>query len=44
MTYLTEARLVLLDEPCAGLSTAETADMIEAIAAVNAPNSVRRPS
>ncbi len=36
MTYLTEARLVLLDEPCAGLSTAETADMIEAIAAVNA--------
>ncbi|MEM9104376.1 MAG: ATP-binding cassette domain-containing protein [Pseudomonadota bacterium] len=36
MTYLTEARLVLLDEPCAGLSTVETADMIEAIAAVNA--------
>ena len=36
ITYLTEARLVLLDEPCAGLSTAETAEMIEAIAAVNA--------
>jgi branched-chain amino acid transport system permease protein len=35
MTYLTEARLILLDEPCAGLSTAETADMIDAIAAVN---------
>ncbi|WP_136660613.1 ATP-binding cassette domain-containing protein [Nitratireductor sp. XY-223] len=36
MTYLTEARLVLLDEPCAGLSTGETAQMIEAIAAINA--------
>ena len=36
ITYLTEARLVLLDEPCAGLSTAETAEMIDAIAAINA--------
>ncbi|MEX3007507.1 ATP-binding cassette domain-containing protein [Hoeflea sp. TYP-13] len=36
MTYLTEARLLLLDEPCAGLSTGETAEMIDAIAAVNA--------
>lgn len=36
MTYLTEAELILLDEPCAGLSTGETAEMIEAIAAVNA--------
>lgn len=35
MTYLTEARLVLLDEPCAGLSAGETGAMIEAIAAIN---------
>lgn len=36
MTFLAEPDLVLLDEPCAGLSTAETAQMIEAIAALNA--------
>ncbi|WP_419913984.1 ABC transporter permease subunit [Hoeflea sp.] len=35
MTYLTEARLVLLDEPCAGLSAGETGEMIAAIAAIN---------
>ena len=36
MTFLAEPSLVLLDEPCAGLSTAETAQMIEAIAVLNA--------
>jgi len=36
MTFLAEPDLVLLDEPCAGLSTGETAQMIEAIAALNA--------
>ncbi|MCR9135988.1 MAG: ATP-binding cassette domain-containing protein [Alphaproteobacteria bacterium] len=35
MTFVTEPDLVLLDEPCAGLSTAETRQMIEAIAALN---------
>ncbi|MEM6464401.1 MAG: ATP-binding cassette domain-containing protein [Pseudomonadota bacterium] len=35
ITYLSEPELVLLDEPCAGLSTAETADMIAAIADTN---------
>ena len=34
MTLLTEPDIVLLDEPCAGLSTAETALMIDAIAAL----------
>ena len=36
MTFLAEPELVLLDEPCAGLSAAETSQMIEAIAALNA--------
>ena len=36
MANLAEPRLILLDEPCAGLSTSETAHMIEAIAALNA--------
>ncbi len=36
MTFLAEPDLVLLDEPCAGLSASETADMIAAIAALNA--------
>ena len=31
MTCLTQSPLLLLDEPCAGLSTAETAQMIDAI-------------
>ncbi len=35
MTYLGEASLILLDEPCAGLSSAETVEMIEAIAQIN---------
>lgn len=35
MTFLPEPDLVLLDEPCAGLSAAETAQMIDAIAALN---------
>jgi len=35
MTFLAEPELVLLDEPCAGLSAAETSHMIEAIAALN---------
>ncbi|MCC0034663.1 MAG: ATP-binding cassette domain-containing protein [Hoeflea sp.] len=34
MTVLAEPDLVLLDEPCAGLSTDETRQMIEAIAAI----------
>jgi branched-chain amino acid transport system permease protein len=34
MTNLAEPQLVLLDEPCAGLSTPETAHMIAAIAAL----------
>lgn len=33
MTCLTQSPLLLLDEPCAGLSTAETAQMIDAIEA-----------
>jgi branched-chain amino acid transport system permease protein len=36
MTVLAEPDLVLLDEPCAGLSTDETRQMIEAIAAIAA--------
>ncbi len=36
MTMLAEPHLVLLDEPCAGLSPAETGAMIEAIAAISA--------
>lgn len=36
MTLLAEPDLVLLDEPCAGLSTDETRQMIEAIAAMAA--------
>ena len=36
MTNLSEPRLMLLDEPCAGLSSQETAHMIEAIAALAA--------
>ncbi len=36
MTFLAEPDLILLDEPCAGLSASETADMIAAIAALNA--------
>ena len=35
MTVLAEPDLLLLDEPCAGLSTEETRQMIEAIAAVS---------
>ncbi len=35
MTFLAEPDLVLLDEPCAGLSASETAEMIDAIAALN---------
>lgn len=35
MTYLSEAPLILLDEPCAGLSSAETVEMIDAIARIN---------
>lgn len=36
MTIMTEPALLLLDEPCAGLSTAETHEMIGAIEAFNA--------
>ena len=36
MTLLAEPDLVLLDEPCAGLSAEETRQMIEAIAAIAA--------
>ena len=36
MTLLAEPELVLLDEPCAGLSSGETAQMIEAIEAISA--------
>ena len=36
MTLLAEPDLVLLDEPCAGLSAAETAQMIDAIADLSA--------
>ncbi|MEO3999474.1 ATP-binding cassette domain-containing protein [Mesorhizobium sp. CAU 1732] len=35
MVNLSEPRLLLLDEPCAGLSTSETAHMIDAIAALD---------
>ena len=36
MNILAEPDLMLLEEPCAGLSASETADMIAAIAALNA--------
>ncbi len=36
MTMLAEPELVLLDEPCAGLSSAETEKMIDAIAEISA--------
>ena len=43
MTQLAEPDLVLLDEPCAGLSSGETEQMIEAIAALSAKSGIDVP-